>query len=420
MIAVMRTRWIAILATFAALATGCGDDGDPSVDATSTTSAALSTTAPSSTAPSSTTTEAAPSTTTTVAGLDRPTVERCDAWADSGAERTLTFVAANRLWAVDAAGDVTCLADDIGSDPVAWSPTGDRLLTAAGSVRSAGGAVDLGTGDEALLGWTWPTGRRVLTTDGPTLTKHEADGSGVSDATIADDHRVLAYHPDGVHFAVFGTAEVEFEEFDESGDSLTFTAAQTGLFIVRNNEPRPQLMIDPVGAVIRDVIFSEDGTRLTFVADHDGEFHLHSFDLPEMLIETDDGELLLTALPEDPDLIEPQVESDRPLDNLTVDPADPWRMLFSTGGPSLGHRVQLYDFAGDTLVDVAPGLDAVPVGFLDATTVAVHSVDDELWIVDLATDDRTLVAVGVGGGAIRDAAPGLAFSLVDVTIVGFA
>lgn len=421
----MRTRWIAIPAVLAVLAAGCGDDTDAAtVDTTTTavvstasTSSTTTSEAPPTTGPS--TTNAGPS--TTVAGIPVPEVEQCEALGTApAATRTVTFVAEGRLWAVDAEGTLTCLADDLDSPPLAWSPTGDRLLTAAGRVVSASGSVELDVGDRELLGWTWPTGRRVLSTDGPTLTKHEADRSGESDVSVVDDHRVLAYHPDGVHIAVFGTAEFEFEDVDETGDSLTSTASQTGLFIVANNEPRPQLMIDPVGAVIRDVVFSEDGTRLTFVADHDGEFHVHSFHLPDMVIETDAGETLLTALQEDADLLEPQVDSDVPLSHLTVDPADPGRVLFAAGGPSLGHRVQLLDLASDAPVDVASGLDAVPVGFLDATTVAVHGAGDELWIVDLVSDERTLVAAGIGAAAIRDAAPDLAFSLVDVTIVGFA
>ena len=375
---------------------------------TTSTLAPTTTAAPTTTLPATTTTEG-------VGPVDLPDDPVC-VGVDGGptGDPELTFVTNGHLWAIDAEFRITCLAEVGSSDTLHWSPLGDKVVLADGTVHADGTTTAIAApllGD--VTGWTWPTGRRFLATDGPTFTKYEADGSGSSDASIADDHRVLAYHPDGVHFAVYGTAEVEFEEFDENGDIEVFTAEQTALFIVRNGDPSPHLMIDPIDGEIHDVVFSEDGTRLTFVADHDGVFHVHSLNLPNMLVETDEDDLL-TALVEEVGLLDPQVESSEPMGDLVVDPADPWRFLFTDGG-----SVGMYDVAADVLVDVLPDLEGRPLGFLDSRTAAVLTTDGELWIADLVGGGRRFIAE-VDSAAVRDVAPDLALSLVDIVIVGFA
>ena len=183
---------------------------------------------------------------------------------------------------------------------------------------------------------------------------------------------------------------------------------------------------EPFGIPFEDVyLTSADGTRLTFIADHDGEHHIHSFHLPDMINDFD-GEPTLTAVPEDPGLLEPQVQSFDELHSLVVDPADPWRVLYSQGGCDGGAQVRLHDFASGTDVEVAPDLPGVPVGFVDATHVAVLEVDagcvstGDLFLVDLVDGGRVLVTTQASAAAVRAAAPPVALSLVDLTIVGFA
>lgn len=422
----MRRRCVTAVLAVTLVATGCGATDDAGSPPASTTivSTTVTTTQPTVTSTATEVGDPAESTTTSpLPGVPLPDDPECIGLGPAPSEPVLTFNASLHVWAVRDDGSIVCLverAPDRTGASMTWSPPGDKLLMDGGDVFDADGSQrHLGlAGDGELLGWTWPTGRRVLTSDGPTLTKHEADGSGSSDATIADDHSVLAYHPDGIHIAVFGTTQQSFVEVDEEGNETVEVFPRTGLFIARNNEPEPQLLVDPVGASITDVVFSEDGTRLSFVADHDGEFHLHSFNLPDMV--STEGELtILTALQEDADLLDPQVESGVPLGDLTVDPADPWRIMFTEGVSDVGLRTKLHDFASGTTVDIAPDLDAAPVGFLGATTVALKSDDGDLWIVDLVADDRTLIGRPAAVD-VRDAAPELAFSLVDITIRGFA
>lgn len=411
---------MAVVLALALIGSACGGETE---EATPTT------TVPPTTRPAETTTTAAPTTTTapttTVAetttttgaltAVELPDDPSC-VGVDGGpaGESELTFVTNGYLWAIDAGFMVTCLAEVDSSDALHWSPLGNKVVLADGTVHADGTTTPIAApliGD--VIGWTWPTGLRFLATDGPTFTKYEADGSGRSDASIADDHRVLAYHPDGMHVAVYGTTEVEFEEFDENGDVEVATTDRTALFIVRNGDPTPHVMIDPIDGEIHDVVFSEDGTRLTFVADHGGVFHIHSLNLPDMLIETDE-EVLFGTILEEATLLNPQVESDERLDDLVVDPSDPGRFLFTDGG-----SVRMYDVTAAVVVEVLPDFEGRPLGFLDSRTAAVLTTNGELWIADLVSGDRRFITE-VDSAAVRSVAPELALSLVDIVIVGFA
>jgi hypothetical protein len=278
----------------------------------------------------------------------------------------------------------------------------------------------------ANAGWTWPTGRRFVQAEGDRLTKVESDGSGVIDISFLDDHGAATYHPDGLHLAVAGsgTARVEWWEDDQLVEEEW---TQTGLFLVRNDGTDEQVWIDTQDAEITEVVFSADGTRLTFVADHGDARHVHSFDLPELVFDVEDGGRVLTALPEDPELLEPQFESAGRLSRLVIDPADPDRMLFAEGtcGSEIG--VELLDLEqGGYPTPVASDLGAVPVGFLGENGVAVLELDPScdgsgtLWVVDVLSNERVLISDGVDAASVRWQAPELRLSLQDITIAGFA
>ena len=436
-----RSPWAAVGVAFVVLASACGGSSsgesantlvaDPPTSegtASSTpTTAATQATAPT-TAPSTPTTSPSSTTTTTAApaGLELP--DDCR-WREAEFGPTLTFVVDDRLYEYAQGDGIRCLVDaGASTTSLSWSPTGRRALIDGGVIFDRGERRATGATGAATAGWTWPTGLRFVQAQGPTLTKVEADGSGVIDISFLDDHGAATYHPDGLHLAVAGTGTATAEWYDWDNDEFVVEEwTQTGLFLVKNDGTGQQVWIDTRDAEITDIAFSAEGTQLTFVADHGDEQHIHSFDLPAMLWETDDGERLLTALPEDPELLEPEIESQNLLSHLTIDSDDPYRIMYANGDCATGSSVERYRLdQGGYPFPVAAGFNAVPVGFLDQDTVVVlehHPSCDgtgALWITDLVSGESTLVAPRVDVAAVRWQAPDLVFSMKDIIIAGFA
>lgn len=401
----------------------------PGTSAAAQQDAATTSRVPVSTSAGPTATDAAPSTTgasphNTVVDAGGP----CG-WTPVHSGPTLTFVAGGELSELDAEGKLHCLAPVSGpTSSLSWAPTGQRALIDGGLVLEAERTTATGATGAATGGWTWPTGLRFVQAEGGRLSKVESDGSGVIDISFLDQHGAATYHPDGLHLAVAGTGTALVEWWNDDESRLEVEEwTQTGLFLVRNDGTGEQVWIDAQDAEITEVVFSADGTRLSFVADHHDSRHVHSFDLPEMIFETGDGERILTALPEDPGLIEPQFESITSLSHLTIDPHDSDRVLFAEGDCASGVGVELLDLeAGGYPTPVASDLHAIPVGFLGPDRVAVLELDQRctgtgaLWVVDLTTNERTLVADSVDAAAVRWQAPDLLMTLQDIVIAGFA
>lgn len=419
------------LLTIGLVATACGGANDTTGSPSSTTEVPVSSSTPQPT--ESTTSMATTNTTVPTTTVDESTLPvsvDCVGLGDAPTAGQLTFVAMERLWQIESDGLITCLAEVPDStEMVAWSPPGERVVFSDGRVLNADGESREPGGISGIVtGWTWPTGLRFLETDGPVLRKHEADGSGVIDISIVDHHEVVTYHPDGLHFAAFGTAPITFIEFDEEGNETPSVVDQLSLFIVPNGDPEPHQLVTPVDAVITDAAFSSDGTRISFVAVHDGsDHHVHSFDLSAMIF--DDGEQkFLTQLREEQELTTIYVESAEELHHLTIDPANPDRLLYADGTCGVGSSVHLLNFVDEAteLISIADGLAAIPIGFLSGNRAAVLEVTDDcqptgaLWVVDLADGTRTKVAEDVASAAVRAPAPDLNLSLQGVTITGFA
>ena len=389
-----------------------------------TTATTIATTTPLATTTNTTTT------TTTVVEPVLPVSADCVGLGEAPAAARLTFVAMDRLWQVEPDGSIVCLAEVPDStEMVAWSPRGERVVFSDGRVLDADGESRAPGGMSGdVAGWTWPTGLRFLETDGPALYKHEADGSGLIDISVVDHHEVIVYHPDGLHFAAFGTAPTTFFEFDEEGNETPSVFHQLALFIVRNGDPEPHQLVTPWDAVITDAAFSSDGTRISFIAVHEGfDQHVHSFDLSGMIHENGEHKFL-TQLREEQELTEVYAESAEELHHITIDPANPDRALYADGDCGVGSSVHLVDFVEPAAapMSIADGLDAVPIGFLGENKVAVLEVGDScestgaLWAVDLANGTTTKVANDVASAAVRAPAPDLNLSLQGIDIVGWA
>jgi dipeptidyl aminopeptidase/acylaminoacyl peptidase len=368
--------------------------------------------------------------TATVDEATLPVSVDCVGLGDAPTAGQLTFVAMERLWQIEPDGSIACLAEVPDStEMVAWSPRGERVVFSDGRVLDADGESRAPGGISGnVAGWTWPTGLRFLETDGPALRKHEADGSAAIDISVVDHHEVVTYHPDGIHVAVFGNAPITLTALDEDGNMTPSVFDQLSLFIVRNGDAEPHQLVTPVDATITDAAFSSDGTRISFVAVHEGsDHHVHSFDLSAMIF--DDGEQkFLTQLREEQELTAIYVESAEELHHLTIDPANPDRLLYADGTCGAGSSVHLVNFVDEATepISIADGLAAIPIGFLSGNRAAVLEVADDcqptgaLWVIDLADGARTKVAEDVASAAVRAPAPDLNLSLQGVTITGFA
>lgn len=339
----------------------------------------------------------------------------------------MTFVSGSRIYELGSDG-VRCLSEIAPSDEAGlwWSPDGTRLVVGSGQVIDADGQA---RGPGGLLGsiggWTWPTGKSFLISDGADLFKYGADGSAPQAIPLLKEHGAFAYHPDGLHIAVAGTEAVTFEEFDGE-ETTTGSFDQTGLFITKNDGSEPQAFIFSDDATIAEVQFSGDGTRVTLIADHGDARHVHSFDLLGNLSEVE-GERLLSGFPEDPGLIVPEMESVASLHTLVVDPFDPSTVMVAEGECGNGMGTELVDLeAGGYPIPVAPDLEAAPVGFLGDGRLAILErpsgcdAPGSLWVIDRQTGDRQLVATEVSAASVRSRAPVLNLSLQDVVITGFA
>lgn len=446
-------RWLVVLSTLCVLAWGCGSPGAGEAGSASPEPAAASTTTvpvtqekpdgakddagqdttketvvgddpkvPTGGVPTTQDTVVPDTAPTPTGGLGAPAT--C-AWAGPTDNATLTYVADGQLREVVSAEEQRCLAAVGSSVSLSWAPNGNRALLEDGTVIDPSGPVaTVGVG--ATAGWTWPTGLRFVRADGDRLIKVESDGSGVIDISFLDDHGAAVYHPDGMHLAVAGRGTAIAEWWDGT-ELVTEEWTQNGLFLVNNDGTGEQVWIDTVDARIDEVMFSADGTRLTFIADHGGMWHIHSFDLPELIFETNDGQRILSALPEDPMVLAPQYESPVRLHGAVIDPYQPERLAVAEGSCDAGSTVEVIDLtAGGYPTPVAADLNAVPVGFVGDSTLAILERDTDcrlpgvLWLVDLDSGQRTLIATGVEAASVRWVAPDLLLSLSDVIVAGFA
>ncbi|MFT7647387.1 MAG: hypothetical protein ACI8Y4_002135 [Candidatus Poriferisodalaceae bacterium] len=446
---------MALFTVLALLAASCGGGADsPSADADATdggssvtSTEAVATTdsvgeTPDATAPESATTtldddlarpsEVAP----TTSEAELLAAMACGSVGSPSATPTLTFMSEGRLFETTGRpGDLSCFAEvgpialsGSGRDMV-WNPTGTSVrvgngvvIDATGVIRSEGAIIG------EALGWTWPAGQRFLAGDGTTLVKETPDGRGGNEIGSIQEWTAVAYHPDGQHIAMAGTALMR-SEFDDGEGGLQVEEFSTGgLHITDNEGLNPANVAHSEDVRIDEIVFSADGTRLTFTAWHlaDGTHHVHSLDLPAGITVVDD-ERWFTPVAEDPELLLPAFESAGALSHLTINPYDPDRILFAEGECGGVVTTELLDVrSGGYPTPIAPDLNAVPVGFLEGDLVAVLELDPacagsgNLWVINIVTGDRTLVAEGVEAAATRWVAPDLNFSLQDVVIVGLA
>jgi hypothetical protein len=184
-----------------------------------------------------------------------------------------------RLWAVDEAGTVSCLADLDGRNPswISWSPDGDEVLVGPDTVlRNDGRFVSTGYfPDNRSLRWSYPTGKALIAPNAETghlIWRNAHDSAERIDVSFAERTTTAAYHPAGKHIAAAGIGN------DGAGE---------GVFIASNRGANMQRIGQIEAGEVSDLSFEENGNSIVFLHHHpDGLAEVHRYDLAAGFLES--------------------------------------------------------------------------------------------------------------------------------------
>jgi hypothetical protein len=273
----VRARTFALLLTIALVA--CSTDAgtattSPSADtspAPTTTHAHVTTTLPGSSSSSSTSDAGNADLPAQLSADDLPVGAAC-ALGTVSADGQTTFVMSGKLWAVDAEGAVSCLADLGGRNPswISWSPDGDEVLVGPDTIlRDDGTFVPTGYfPDNRALRWSAPTGKAFIAPNaqsGSLVWRNAHDSGERIDVSFMDRTTTAAYHPAGRHIAAAGTGS------DGLGE---------GVFVASNRGANAQRVGQIDEGTVSDLAFEEDGNSIVFLHTHlDGTVEVHRYHL---------------------------------------------------------------------------------------------------------------------------------------------
>ena len=262
-----------------------------------------------------------------------------------------TFVVAGRLYALDADGNVQCLADLEGRSPtwLAWSPDGDEVLVGPDTLLQADGTFST-TGyfaDNTNVEWSAPTGKALIApkaATGQLIWRNAHDPTDRIDVSFADGITSAAYHPAGKHIVAAGIGR----------DGLG-----AGVFVATNRGGNPQRIgaLEP-GSTATEVAFDMSGDSVVFVHQHaDGSSHVHRYVFATSAL------LTLADLP------------DTTPTHLTVSPVDDgdiaWTETHSTVNSSA--HVLVNDASTDVLANSPDGEHlSDPIGWLPGHRLLVE------------------------------------------------
>ena len=286
----------------------------------------------------------------------------CDGLGRPPGRGQITFLSEGRLIGVSPNGlRRTCLAD-LSSELLSggpfhsWNAPGDRLIL-AGNLVGSDTAIDPLPPKWAASEWSRPTGASLIRiTNAGRLEKRSLEDGSVTDISFLARHDDVAYHPAGTHLAVSGEAE----------------DGSYGVYITTNVGTEPQLLArGEESRFVDQLIFSQGGRSLYFVADHGKKVHLHRLSLNPPS-EGDTGTVQ-------------EVEFDTlsvadSISNLVVSPFTPPDAIAWTenGDCAAGQPSRLRSEGTGTIAEphVPTGLmdrSIVPIGFLPTLRLVVHA-----------------------------------------------
>lgn len=421
----MRRFLPAITIVWLVVVSACGAGDEPAVDTTAQTAptAGVGSTADTDVSTSTSSVPADGSSTTTTTSEPTPgPIESAMAAGCRGLDQTpvgreLTFAAQGHVFVAGRAG-IRCLArtDEPTTTALAWAPTADRFMTGDGAVFAEGGPISPPQDDvTGSATWTRPTGASIIYTNtAGLLTKASVDGSSTAHLAPLRTHDAIAYHPDGLTFAVSG-------ELDD----------QYGLWISRNDGTDPQVLAFGSDVRITEIVFTPDASWLYFVADHGDAWHVHAIFLETF--EFDEGELGLSTVFEEN--FEPVIQHTRPITGLVADTNGELGRIAHTVGSCEDAEVEIAIEREDGTWLVTGTSGTRPIGFLDgegpddvalAYAESAGSCDEtarlHTWQMDEfgAVTDSQIDDVVAEAAAIRFIPPAPVYTLHDVHIEGFA
>ncbi|NNF53227.1 MAG: hypothetical protein HKN03_02175 [Acidimicrobiales bacterium] len=395
---VRKLRWLVVLAVLAASCSTADPVTQPTLAPSSSSSATTLPISESTTATSGVTTSTANPSPPDTAGL---TPADCvEDWPPLTGRTQLTWIENGLILAV-IDGELTCLGTAVG-DGFQWGPHGDRLLVDQ-KIRAEGGTLLIRLPpDTAETEWTRPTGLRMLISDETgQLAKVELDGTVDPVDLFPAKLTSFAYHPDGLHIALA-------EEF--------------GITLARNDGTNPGLLVvASAPTTFSQIQFSDSGTHLWFLAEHDDTRHLHVIDL-EAESRPPDPQLDSSLLPMDED--QRAIIIDDELASFVLDPNDATRSAVTSGEcdtattqivTSSGQKGDTITGAGVGFVDWNGGFGlALTQGCGDSKTLVVVDA-----IQGVQAGAMTTVADGITAADVRDRLPDPTFTLDGVTLAGF-
>jgi hypothetical protein len=288
--------------------------------------------------------------------------DSCDGLGLPPARGQITFLSEGRLIGVSPRGlRRTCLAD-LNSELLSggpfhnWNAPADRLIL-AGNLIGPDAAIDPLPPKWHASEWSRPTGASLIriTRDGR-LEKRSLEDGSVTDISFLAHHDDVAYHPAGTHLAVSGEAE----------------DGSYGVYITTNVGTEPQLLArGEESRYVDQLVFSEGGRSLYFVADHGKKVHLHRLSLNPPS-EGDTGTVQ-------------EVEFDTlsvadSISNLVVSPFTPPDAIAWTenGDCAAGQPSRLRSEGTGTIAEPHIPADLmdrsiVPIGFLPSLRLVVHA-----------------------------------------------
>jgi hypothetical protein len=297
---------------------------------------------------------------------------------------TITFVAGGQLVSTRPDGsDRRCLVAMTAAETgrIAWSSGADRVLLGPATVADANGVRPSGYfATNEKVTWSTPTGKALLAPKADTgqlIWRSSTDQNNRLDISFLQHTDFAAYHPSGKAIAASGTGS------DGPGVYMATNRGKSAKVVAKLETPNSQ---------ITELGFSTVGDILYFVHLHDdtSSYHVHRLQV---------ATLDLT------DVVDEAGSARR----LTVSTVDQGALAWQVAEPGKPLRVEaVVQSAPVTTVDVGPGLDVEPVGWLSSTRLVVRSVAagaspaalGDLWLWSPGSAP-VRVAAGVGRAAVR-------------------
>lgn len=356
----------------------------------------------------------------TGAGLTVSTSQVCPGLGDPVAQGALTVASDETIEQLVVDAESGCLfhVDGIVTT-MEWGPQGDRILL---NDRLIVGGPANGQIVPEGVDWefTYPTGLNLIGIRGGAIVKFVPATGAEETLTPITKHSAVSYHPSGLHVAVGGLEQPPEADLDPI----------EGIFISERDGNDAVNLILGFGTTIHDIQFANDGSRMYFLAEHDGQLHFHSIETVPSDIE---GTPVLGAGAEDFATTHASASGAGRVEftKLLVHPNHPEIAAWTTAECDPGSKgFQIIAGEDGSLIQAIGSASAI--GLLDSSpdaviVAAVSGACDglrELGLMSVDLESGEVVnipaAEGFRAAAVRNVVTAAKYDLSGVEIVGFA